>query len=56
MRPFTIHWKNAHYFLERYEEEWDQKETCYRFSPQQYFMDLLTILVSGGVTVNLASN
>ncbi|WP_235332262.1 barstar family protein [Paenibacillus terrae] len=45
--PFTIHWKNAHYFLERFEEEWDQEERCYGFSPQQYFMDLLTILVSG---------
>ncbi|AJE50448.1 MULTISPECIES: barstar family protein [Paenibacillus] len=54
--PFTIHWQNAHYFLERFEEEWDQEERYYRFSPQQYFMDLLTILVSGGVTVNFSSN
>ncbi|ALA41296.1 barnase inhibitor [Paenibacillus peoriae] len=54
--PFTIHWKNVHYFLERFEEEWDQEGRCYRFSPQQYFTDLLTILVSGGVTVNFSSN
>ncbi|WP_434659637.1 barstar family protein [Paenibacillus polymyxa] len=54
--PFTIHWKNAHYFLERFEEEWDREERSYGFSPQQYFMDLLTILVSGGVTVSFSSN
>ncbi|WP_025724266.1 barstar family protein [Paenibacillus polymyxa] len=54
--PFTIHWENANYFLERFEEEWDQEERGYGFSPQQYFTDLLTILVSGGVTVNFSSN
>ncbi|MCF2718131.1 hypothetical protein [Paenibacillus sp. 203] len=54
--PFTIHWKNVHYFLERFEEEWDQEERGYRFLPQQYFTEHLTILVSGGVTVNFSSN
>ncbi|WP_431089830.1 barstar family protein [Paenibacillus sp. 8b26] len=49
--PFTIHWQNAHYFLKRYEEEWIPKEMYNRCSPQQYFMDLLTILITGGVNV-----
>ncbi|MGG4221266.1 barstar family protein [Paenibacillus jamilae] len=54
--PFTIHWKNAHFFLEKFQEKWDQEERCYGLSSQQYFKDLLTILVSGGVTVNFSSN
>ncbi|OBA07956.1 barnase inhibitor [Paenibacillus polymyxa] len=54
--PFTIDWKNAHYFLERFEEEWDQEKRCYEFSPQQYFKELLTILESGGVIMNFSSD
>ncbi|EHS58247.1 barstar family protein [Paenibacillus sp. Aloe-11] len=53
--PFTIHWQNVHYFLKRYEDEWNSKETYSWCSPQQYFMELLKVLVSGGVTVNFSS-
>ncbi|WP_068503830.1 barstar family protein [Paenibacillus kribbensis] len=54
--PFTINWRSPHYFLKNYQEKKDPVGMDYVSSSDQYFMDLLRILVSGRVNVNFSLN
>ncbi|AET59809.1 barstar family protein [Paenibacillus terrae] len=54
--PFTINWRSPHYFLKKNQEETVPEGMNSVSSSQQYFMELLTILVSGSVTVSFSLN